>query len=150
MRTVLGFGYGAAWPAVPVHPRTGGGGVKPRAWATHVVPEFHPETWPGLPGFEEAAARGFIPVASPPRPSRPRRVKTLAELRGDLARLEAARDKVSPPMLPDDPGALSGIARKPIRGRAAATDRALEEYARYTQRIRAVQARIWRAEREGS
>lgn len=119
----------------------------PRLWAQVLIPEHHPEVWWGLPGYVEAAKRGFTPVRTPVVGSAPKaRVRrSLADLTEERDALVAKRDALAPSMGRLDHGVLSGIRRRPNgadRKRGAATDRDLERYTKLTARIDALEFRI--------
>lgn len=127
--------------------------MKPRSWATHRIPEHHPDTWAELPGYDEAAEKvrqgqSLFPVA--PSPVTAQRVRrTVESLTAERDRLTAQRDALYGHHLPDDPGALSGIRRKRTTTdtkRDAATDRNLERAAKLTTRIDYLDMRIRKEE----
>ena len=114
-------------------------------WATPDLIEWHPEQWSSLPGFAEAATRGFRELPQPVRTSTPRVRRSLADLTEERDALVQKRDRLSPTASPLDHGMLSGIRRKPNgadRKRDAATDRDLTRYAEITKRIDHLEYRI--------
>lgn len=119
--------------------------MKPRSWATVLIPELHPNMWSSLPGFAEAATRGFRESPQPVRASTPRVRRSLADLTEERDALVQKRDRLSPDMGPLDHGMLSGIRRKPNgadRKRDATTDRGLTRYAEITKRIEYLEYRM--------
>jgi hypothetical protein len=108
-----------------------------------------PDMWPSLPGYSEALAaieRGEDPCAQPVREKNPRRYRSAESLRRERDKLIELRDNIKPPSLPDDPGALSGIRRKPRAKDAQLTDSALRRYTEITGRIRDLDSRIVKAD----
>lgn len=123
--------------------------MKPRSWATHIIPEHHPESWPDLEGYAEAVEKvrqgqPLFPVAPSPVTA-PRRRRTVEDLTQERDRLTAQRDGLYGHHLPDDPGALSGTHRRRTnadRKRDTRTDAQLEKHAALTRRIDYLNYRI--------
>ena len=116
-----------------------------KPWATHDLIEWHPEQWSSLPGFAEAATRGFRVFHQPARKTTPRVFRTLADLTEERDAWALKRDALTPDMGPLDHGVLSGIRRKPNgadRKRDASTDRDLKRHTEITKRIEYLEYRM--------
>lgn len=122
--------------------------MKPRSWATHVLPEHHPETWAHLDGYTEAVKKvqsGTLVPAAPSVITAPRKRRTVESLTEERDRLTTQRDGLYQHHLPDDPGALSGIRKQVTnsdRKWATVTDQNLERYTTLTRRIDYLNYRI--------
>ena len=117
----------------------------PQPWAQVVIPELHPDTWSSLPGFAEAATRGFKPIPQPPRQATPRVTRTLADLTEERDAWVIKRDALTCDMGPLDHGVLSGVRRKPNgadRKKGARVDRELQRFTEITKRIEYLEYRM--------
>jgi len=127
-----------------------GAGWTPKHWATIPLPEWAPDR---LTGYAEAlAAFGRGESLTTPQPARirkPRVLRSLDSLIAERDRCVAKRDALGMSGLPDDPGALSGVRRKPTGAdhrSAARMDRELGQYITYSQRIAYLNGRIARTD----
>lgn len=120
-------------------------GGTPRPWTQILIPEYHPSTWSSLPGFAEAATRGFRELAQPPKQTTPRVTRTLADLTEERDAWVLKRDALTPPTGPLDHGVLSGVRRKPNgadRKKGARVDRELGRVVDMNKRIEYLEFRM--------
>jgi len=127
-----------------------GAGWTPKHWATIPLPEWTPEQLPGYTEAKAAAERGeSLTTPQPARIRKPRVLRSLDSLIAERDKCIAKRDALGMTTMPDDPGALSGIRRKPAGAdhrSAARMDRELGQYITYSQRITYLNGRIARTD----